>query len=146
MSDDKPTRRDLFKPAQLLGLAFASALFAGIVTLISMGFFQQRGGDQAPRALQLALIIAGITFIAVLVILALLILAIDPAQVTKQIDGPVLSGAAEDASAAAAQSRAVARGNETDPAASAESGDAAAGGTGPAEHGPDAAASDDPKS
>ena len=42
MTDDKPTRRDLMKPVQLLGLAFGAALFAGVVTLVSMGFFQQR--------------------------------------------------------------------------------------------------------
>lgn len=90
MTDDKPTRRDLMKPVQLLGLAFASAVFAGVVTLVSMGFFQQRSPEQAPAALQLALIVAGITFIVVLVMLALLLLAVDPAQVKKQIDRPVL--------------------------------------------------------
>ena len=83
MTDDKPTRRDLMKPVQLLGLAFGAALFAGIVTLVSMGFFQQRSPEQAPAALQLALIVAGITFIVVLVMVALLLLAVDPAQVTK---------------------------------------------------------------
>lgn len=90
MTDDKPTRRDLMKPVQLLGLAFGSALFAGIVTLVSMGFFQQRSPEQAPAALQLALIVAGVTFIVVLVTVALLLLAVDPAQVKKQIDRPVL--------------------------------------------------------
>ena len=39
---EKPTRRALMKPLHLLGLAFGSALFAGVVTLVSMGFFQQR--------------------------------------------------------------------------------------------------------
>ena len=38
---DKPSRREIMRPVQLLGLAFAAALFAGIVTLVSMGFFQQ---------------------------------------------------------------------------------------------------------
>ncbi len=90
MTDDKPTRRDLMKPVQLLGLAFGSAVFAGVVTLVSMGFFQQRSPEQAPAALQLALIVAGVTFIVVLVMLALLLLAVDPAQVKKQIDRPVL--------------------------------------------------------
>ena len=97
MTDDKPTRRDLMKPLQLLGLAFGAALFAGIVTLVSMGFFQQRSPEQAPAALQLALIVAGITFIVVLVIVALLLLAVDPAQVSKQVDRPVLLGDAADA-------------------------------------------------
>jgi Na+/proline symporter len=90
MTDDKPTRRDLMKPLQLLGLAFGAAIFAGVVTLVSMGFFQQRSPQQAPAALTLALIIAGVTFIVVLVMVALLLLAVDPAQVKKQIDRPVL--------------------------------------------------------
>jgi hypothetical protein len=90
MTDDKPTRRDLMKPVQLLGLAFGSAVFAGVVTLVSMGFFQRRSPEQAPAALQLALIVAGVTFIVVLVMVALMLLAVDPAQVKKQIDRPVL--------------------------------------------------------
>jgi len=90
MSDDKPTRRDLMKPVQLLGLAFGAALFAGVVTLVSMGFFQQRSPEQAPRALQVALIVAGVTFIVVLVMVALLLLAVDPAQMKKPIDRAVL--------------------------------------------------------
>ena len=91
MSDDRPTRRDLMKPVQLLGLAFGAALFAGVVTLVSMGFFQSAGTDeQHQAALVLALIIAGVTFIAVLVIVALLLLAIDPAQITKPVDRAVL--------------------------------------------------------
>ncbi len=87
---DRPTRRDLMKPVQLLGLAFGSALFAGIVTLVSMGFFQQRFEGQAERALVVAAVVAGITFIVVLVVVALLLLAVDPAQVTKTVDRPVL--------------------------------------------------------
>ena len=87
---DKPTRRDLMKPVQLLGLAFGAALFAGIVTLISMGFFQQRQDGQSGHALLVGLIVAGITFIVVLVGLALMLLVVDPAQVTKQVDRPVL--------------------------------------------------------
>jgi Na+/melibiose symporter-like transporter len=87
---DKPTRRDLMKPVQLIGLALGAALFAGVVTLISMGFFQQRQSGQSERALVVALIVLGITFIVVLVGVALLLLAVDPAQVTKQVDHPVL--------------------------------------------------------
>jgi hypothetical protein len=90
MTDERPTRRDLMKPVQLLALAFGSAVFAGVVTLVSMGFFQQRSPEQAPAALQLALIVAGVTFIVVLVMVALLLLAVDPAQVKKQVDRPVL--------------------------------------------------------
>lgn len=87
---DKPTRRDLLKPLQLLGLAFGAAAFAGVVTLISMGFFQQGGGDQVPRAVVVAAIVAGVAFIATLVIVALLLLAIDPAELQKPIERPVL--------------------------------------------------------
>lgn len=87
---DKPSRRELMKPLQLLGLAFGAALFAGIVTLISMGFFQQRFAGESMRALTVALVVLGITFIVVLVVLALLLLVVDPAQVQKQVERPVL--------------------------------------------------------
>ena len=101
MSDDRPTRRDLMKPVQLLGLAFGAALFAGVVTLVSMGFFQQGGDGKAQSAIVLALIIAGVTFIAVLLIVSLLLLAVDPAQVTKQVDRPVLLPEEQDGTDAA---------------------------------------------
>jgi hypothetical protein len=85
------------KPVQLLGLAFAAAVFAGIVTLVSMGFFQRNDRNSAElqaqivqNALVSGAVVAGITFIAVLVILALLLLAVDPAQVGKTVDRPVL--------------------------------------------------------
>lgn len=87
---DKPSRRDLMRPVQLLGLAFGSALFAGVVTLVTMGFFQSRVEGQSQHALVVGAIVAGITFIAVLVIVALLLLAVDPAQVGKTVDRPVL--------------------------------------------------------
>lgn len=90
MTDDKPTRRDLLKPVQLLGLAFGAAIFTGIVTLVSMGFFQQKPGDEIQRALVVAAVAAGVAFIAVLLIVSLLLLAVDPAQVKKTIDRPVL--------------------------------------------------------
>lgn len=87
---DKPTRRALLRPLQLLGLAFGAALFAGIVTLVSMGFFQSRFAGQGQQALLVGGVVAGITFIVVLVTIALLILAVDPAQMEKTIDRPVL--------------------------------------------------------
>ena len=55
-----------------------------------MGFFQQRTTEEAQSAIVLALIIAGVSFIAVLLIVSLLLLAIDPAQITKPVDKPVL--------------------------------------------------------
>jgi Na+/melibiose symporter-like transporter len=90
VSHESPTRRDLLKPLQLLGMAFGAALFAGVVTLISMGFFQQRAGGDPARAVVVALVVAGVSFIAVLLVVSLLLLAVDPAQITKQIDKPVL--------------------------------------------------------
>ncbi|MFG6402603.1 MULTISPECIES: amino acid transporter [unclassified Microbacterium] len=96
---ERPTRRDLMKPVQLLGIAFVSALFAGIVTLVSMGFFQAKPGDQIARALVTAAVVAGIAFIVVLVVVALLLLAVDPVQVTKTIDRPVLLPDEDDGSA-----------------------------------------------
>lgn len=101
MSDDRPTRRDLMKPVQLLGLAFAAALFAGIVTLVSMGFFQAGGPEKTQSALVMALIVAGVSFIAVLLVVSLLLLAVDPAQVTKQVDKPVLVDKGDEPDAAA---------------------------------------------
>lgn len=90
MNDKPTTRRDLMKPVQLLGLAFGAALFAGMVTLISMGFFQQRTAEEAQVAAVTALVIAGISFIAVLLIVSLLLLAVDPTELTKSVDKPVL--------------------------------------------------------
>lgn len=90
MTDDKPTRRDLMKPVQLLGLAFGAAAFTGIVTLVSMGFFQERTGEELQHVGVIAAIAAGVAFIAVLLIVSLLLLAVDPAQVQKRVDSPVL--------------------------------------------------------
>ncbi|WP_150954544.1 amino acid transporter [Microbacterium testaceum] len=91
MTDDKPTtRRDLMKPVQLLGLAFIAALFAGFVTLMSMGFFQTRPADEIQRALIVGLVAAGATFIVTLVSLALLLLVVDPTTVTKSVERPLL--------------------------------------------------------
>ncbi|MFT4213315.1 MAG: amino acid transporter [Microbacterium sp.] len=101
MSDPVPparpaTRRDLMKPVQLLGLALGAALFAGVVTLMSMGFFQELPAaepgqlDSHLRVLETAGIVAGIVFIATLVIIALLMLAVDPAQITREVDHGVL--------------------------------------------------------
>ena len=90
MTDKPTTRRDLMKPVQLLGLAFVAALFAGFVTLMSMGFFQTRPADEIQRALVVALVAAGATFIITLVSVALLLLAVDPSKVTATVDRPLL--------------------------------------------------------
>lgn len=90
MSDQRPTRRDLMKPAQLLGLALIAALFAGVVTLVSMGFFQNRFPGESAHALVVAAVVAGITFIATIIVISLLLLAVQPDQITHAVDKPVL--------------------------------------------------------
>lgn len=99
MTEDKPTRRDLMKPAQLLGLAFIAAVFAGVVTLVSMGAFQARPAEEVQRALVVGAIAAGVTFIVVLVSVALLLLAVDPTQVAKTVERPLLLPKDDEASA-----------------------------------------------
>ena len=84
---DRPTRRELLRPVQLLGIAFACAVFAGVVTFMTTGGFQASVGV---LALPLTGVIAGVTFIVVLLGLSLLLLAVDPAEVQKPIDRPVL--------------------------------------------------------
>ena len=87
---DKTRRRDLMRPVQLLGIAFVAAAFGGLVTAMAMGAWQAIPGEDVARAWAVAGIVAGIAFIAVLLILSLLLLAIDPAEVEKPIDRPVL--------------------------------------------------------
>ena len=87
MSENRPTRRDLMKPVQLLGFAFAAAVFGGVIALVSMGFFQDLSDDQRMHVVVVSLVVAGI---ATLVIIALLMLAVDPAQVTKPVEHGVL--------------------------------------------------------
>ncbi|MDQ1124078.1 amino acid transporter [Microbacterium trichothecenolyticum] len=107
MTDKPTTRKDLMKPIQLLGLAFVAALFAGFVTLMSMGFFQTRPADEIQRALVVAAVAAGATFIVVLVSVALMLLVVDPSKVTATVDRPLLlpqDAPDADAPAAAAES------------------------------------------
>ena len=51
MTDKPTTRKDLMKPVQLLGLAFIAAVFAGFVTLMSMGYYQEPKGCYFPSVL-----------------------------------------------------------------------------------------------
>ena len=97
MSDDKPTRRDILRPLHLLGIALGCGVFAMVVTLVSTGAFTLRvnqaianGSYEGLTPLALSLVVGGSAFIATLLILAMLILAVDPADVTKTIDRPVL--------------------------------------------------------
>ena len=104
MTDDQPTtRKDLMRPAQMLGLAAVCAVFAGVVTALSMGLLQnptKPGWSDARRAEVHqeivshaaigGLVAAGIAFIVVLLSISLLLLAVKPADVTRTIDRPVL--------------------------------------------------------
>jgi hypothetical protein len=128
MTEEHPTRRELMRPVQLLGLSALAALFAGIVTLVSMGFFQQRFRTQSAHALDMALIVAGITFIVTIVVISLLLLAVKPAEFTTVIDKPVLIS--EDERAAARVAKAAkdaegesARASDTTEAPGSETGD-----------------------
>lgn len=91
MTDDKPTRRDLMKPVHLLGWSFAAAVFAGFVTALSTGAFTDQGSDIVANAWRIAAIVAGIVFIVVVLSLALLLLVVDPQDVVKEHDKPVLA-------------------------------------------------------
>lgn len=104
---EKTRRRDLFRPLQLVGLSLLCGLFAGIVTVIATGAFT----DKVMRAVEngtygaippwnLAFIVTGGIFIASLLILSILILAVDPADFTKPHDRPVLYDTVDDATAA----------------------------------------------
>lgn len=97
MSDEKPTRRDILRPLHLLAIALGCGIFAMIVTLISTGAFTLRvnaaiadGSYDGLTPVVLGLVVGGGAFIVTLLILAMLILAVDPADVTKTIDRPVL--------------------------------------------------------
>nr|WP_245325277.1 amino acid transporter [Microbacterium amylolyticum] len=79
------------KPIQLLGVAFASALFAGFVAVMSMGGFTGAGSEVVTSAWRVGGILAGIVFIAVLLGLALLLLVVDPRDVVTPTDKPILT-------------------------------------------------------
>ena len=105
---EKTRRRDLMKPMQLVGLSLLCGLFAGVVTVIATGAFTQdvmrRVADGTYGAIppwNLAFIVTGGIFIAALLILSILILAVDPSDFTKPHDRPVLYDK-EDASDAGA--------------------------------------------
>ncbi|MFJ6549597.1 hypothetical protein [Microbacterium sp. NPDC091676] len=103
MSDDKPTRRDILRPLHLLGIALGCGVFALVVTLVSTGAFTLRvntaianGTYEGLTPVALSLVVGGGAFIATLLILAMLMLAVDPADVTKTVDRPVLYDAEDE--------------------------------------------------
>ncbi len=95
---DKPTRRELLRPLHLLGIAAVCGVFAAVVTLVSTGAFTARvnnaiaaGQYDGLTPVALGLVVGGGAFIATLLILSMLILAVDPAQYESgEMDRPVL--------------------------------------------------------
>jgi hypothetical protein len=97
MTDNKPTRKEILRPLHLVGIALAAGIFATVVTLVSTGAFTERvnlsiakGTYEGLTPLGLGLVVGGASFIVTLLGLAMLMLAVDPADVTKTIDRPVL--------------------------------------------------------
>lgn len=97
MTENTPTRRDLLRPLHLLAIAAGAGLFAGFVTFVTTGGFQTdvydaiaAGNLEGMPPILVALIVAGVAFIATLLILSMLLLAVNPADVTRKVDGPVL--------------------------------------------------------
>lgn len=90
MTEKNTTRRDLMKPVHLLGWSFAAAIFAGFVTAMTMGAFTAAGPEVVSTAWRVAAIVAGITFIVVVLGLALLLLVVDPSDLDKETDKGVL--------------------------------------------------------
>ncbi|UYO97018.1 hypothetical protein OED01_15675 [Microbacterium sp. M28] len=112
MTDDKPTRRELLRPLHLLGIAAAAGIFAAAVTLISTGAFTARvntaianGTYEGLSPVALGLVVGGGAFIVTLLGIAMLMLAVDPAQYEdEEIDRPVLYDEEPDAEGDAAKS------------------------------------------
>lgn len=114
---EKTRRRDLLRPLQLVGLSLLCGLFAGVVTLIATGAFTDKvmrmvdkGTYAAIPPWNLAFIVTGGIFIAALLILSILILAVDPADFTKTHDRPVLYDDVDESVEAAAAGAAGAAG------------------------------------
>ncbi|MBS1673565.1 MAG: hypothetical protein JSS74_06335 [Actinobacteria bacterium] len=94
---EKTRRKDLMRPLTLVGFSLLCGVFAGIVTVIATGAFTQNvirmvdnGTYEGIPPWNLAFIVAGAIFIAALLILSLLMLAIDPRDFSHTVDRPVL--------------------------------------------------------
>lgn len=132
MTDNKPTRKEILRPLHLVGIALAAGVFATVVTLVSTGAFTARvnlsiakGTYEGLTPLGLGLVIGGASFIVTLLGLAMLMLAVDPADVTKTIDRPVLFE--HDPSSSADQTSQTAETDQTGAPKSGERGDAGDG-------------------
>lgn len=106
---EKTRRRDLFRPVQLIGLSLLCGVFAGAVTLIATGAFTDKVMRMVDKGTyagippwNLAFIVTGGIFIAALLILSILILAVDPADFSKPHDRPVLYDAVDETTEGAA--------------------------------------------
>lgn len=91
---DKPTRRALLRPLHILLVAFGSALFAAVITLMTTRdlFYIAEGVDKFP----ITLVVFGATFIGILLVIALLLLAVDPAEFDQKVARGVLLPPGED--------------------------------------------------
>lgn len=134
MTDPKPTRRDILRPLHLVGIALACGIFAMVVTLVSTGAFTERvnlsiakGTYEGLTPLGLSLVVGGGAFIVTVLGLAMLMLAVDPADVTKHVDRAVLLGPGDTTSAVSSADADAATED-----ASSEDGDSAASGQPPA--------------
>ena len=67
----QPTRRDRWRPLELLGLSFVFAAFAGVVTLIVMHPWGEFA-EQAAHGWLITIIVFGAAFVLSLVVLAML--------------------------------------------------------------------------
>ena len=92
MTDDKPTRRELLRPLHLLAIALACGVFAAGVTFVTTGAFTARVNEAISRGtyegltpVALGLVVGGGAFIATLLVLSMLILAVDPAQYEEEV-------------------------------------------------------------
>lgn len=124
MTDHQPTRREILRPLHLVGIALACGVFAAVVTMVSTGAFTARVNAAIARGtyndippVSLGLIVGGIAFIVTLLGLAMLMLAVNPAEITKTIDRPVLYAPEEKQDPAAAATSAEAA-DATDPGVS----------------------------
>lgn len=113
MTDHKPTRREILRPLHLVGIALACGVFAALVTMVSTGAFTSRVNNAIARGtyndlppVSLGLVVGGIAFIVTLLGLAMLMLAVNPTDVTKTIDRPVLYDADDKKKSDAAESAA----------------------------------------
>lgn len=85
------------RPLHLLLIALGAGVFTMIVTTIATGGFTEKVNDLLVSGdydglppLILGLVMGGIVFIVTLLVISMLLLAINPSEVTKQVDRPVL--------------------------------------------------------